>query len=138
MLGVYLRRQQALPFDWATNNCCTFVCDAIFAMTGTDLMKEFRHTPTKAAAARLYARHGGLEKIIERQAQRFGARELTYPEAPIRCGLAQRGDVALIDLASGESALAIVDLNGRELVAMAPDGPVRVPLSAARRAWRIE
>lgn len=59
-LDALLRSRAARPFEWGRNDCCTFVADAIEAMTGRDVMESVRGYSTALQAQRLAHERGGL------------------------------------------------------------------------------
>lgn len=114
------------PFAYGSFDCCLFVCDAIKAMTGTDVAANFRGAYSSAREAR---RLGSVRKITEQVTAEFCMDEVP----PLR---AQRGDVVLIKRARDYS-LGIVDLSGSHLAVAVKTGVARIPLSEATRAWRV-
>ncbi len=114
------------PFAYGSFDCCMFVCDAILAMTGTDIAAEFRGTYSSQKESR---RHGSVRSIAERVTREHG-----MPEVPVL--RAQRGDMALLKRPRDYS-LGIFDLSGMAVAAATKKGTVRVPLSEVQRAWRV-
>jgi hypothetical protein len=53
-----------VPFEWGRNDCCTFVADAIEAMTGRDVMESVRGYSTALQAQRLAHERGGLQAAV--------------------------------------------------------------------------
>lgn len=120
------------PFAWGTSDCLLTAADAIQAMTGSDPAVAHRGTySSQAGALRIVAASGcsSLEAFIAQLATAHGYLE-------IRPKFAQRGDLVLFDAQQG-TACGIVHLNGREAVCAGESGLVRLPVSTARRAWRI-
>lgn len=113
------------PFAWGKRDCCLFAADAVLCITGVDHAKKFRGRYTTArGAAKVIAKHGGLEELVNKTG--------FEPIAPL---MAQRGDVVLIDTPLGV-ALGVIDLRS-EIVGQGPDGLTRYKATDARRAWRV-
>jgi hypothetical protein len=137
------------PFAWGKNDCATFACDAVLAMTGTDLAEPLRGKYDSAllAARTMNAFVSDIEakksvadrkerptdNLLESTAFAIAAIHGIRQVPVLR---AQRGDVVLVKLENG-LALAIVSLNGHEVIAPGATGLRRLPLRSALRAWRI-
>jgi cell wall-associated NlpC family hydrolase len=132
-LYAFVRSRKDTPYAWGSNDCCSFVCDAILAMTGTDVYSEFRgkYTDEAGAGAILQTVVGSTDKAaaIDYITTKFAMPEITVP-------FAQRGDVVLLGV-DGGFALGIVHLDGSNAAAVAAEGLHRVPLTLATRAWRV-
>ena len=131
-LASYLAEVELRPFQWGTHDCALHVCNAVEAMTGTDMAHDFRGKYSNVGGAERAMRKfagGGLEALACKMAQQHELDEVW----PLRAG---RGDVALFDTEQG-ATLGIVSTNGMTVVAIALTGAVAVPLTACRRAWRI-
>lgn len=64
-LDAFLRERAAVPFAWGSNDCCTFVADAIDAMTGRDVMADLRGRYSNAfGALGLTQELGGLQAAV--------------------------------------------------------------------------
>jgi hypothetical protein len=116
------------PFAWGRHDCCLFAADAVAAITGVDPASELRgryHNPN--SAARLSVRRGGFEKMVADLAARHGM-------AALRPLQAQRGDVMLVDTEAGPALGVCL---GGKIACAAPLGLSWLPLTAARRAWRV-
>jgi hypothetical protein len=115
-------------------DCATFVCDAIEAMTGTDIAGEWRGKYTTQAGAAEITKEitGGstVEDIAVHVTGQVGMTELSTVY------LAQRGDVVLFDGAEGP-ALGLVYLNGRDAVFVGAQGLKRLAVKKCRRAWKV-
>lgn len=136
-LDAALRTSHARRFAWGEHDCCTFACDTVLAMTGTDLMASLRGRYQDAlSAARLLRQTAGagLEAVARLQCNQYW-----QPEVPPR--QAQRGDLVLADVITLDGlraeALGIVALDGRCALFAALDGLQALPLLACRIAWRI-
>ncbi len=122
-------------FAWGTHDCCLFACDVIRDAGGVDYAAPFRgRYRTAAGAARALRRFagGGLEAAAEKIAQDNGLEEVP----PL---MAQRGDFVLVDETAGPAPLeaALGVCLGETFVAAGPAGTVTLPLTRARRAWRV-
>ena len=129
-LGDALAAAGDRPFEYGKHDCCLAVCDVVLAFTGADLAADFRGYKGAAAARRILKRHGGVVGIATAIAKRH-----RIPE--VHPGLAQRGDVVIVDK-DGDKALGIVDPTGSRVVAAARAGGwVTRPVAGIKRAWRI-
>ncbi|MCH8196464.1 MAG: hypothetical protein IH904_00135 [Proteobacteria bacterium] len=129
-LGDALAAAAGTPFEFGKHDCCLAVCDVILAITGTDLAADYRGYEGEAEALAVLRKHRGVVGIMEATAARHA-----IPEVPP--GLAQRGDMVIIDK-DGDKALAIVDMTGSRVAAAARAGGwAPRPVSCIERAWRI-
>jgi len=132
-LDRFLRERQFAAFQYGRWDCCLFVCDAIREMTGVDPAAVFRGRYRSRTEARQAIREltgsRSIRAVVECVTASFGMAEI-----PVRC--AQRGDAVLIERSSDYS-LALVALNGREMIAASSRGLWRLPLSQGVRAWRV-
>lgn len=120
-------RWRNVPFTWGRMDCCVFAANCIAAMTHVDLAFDFRDKYAGAlSAARILARWGTLEQMMDEYAASFGFRIAR---------VAQRGDVVLvpIDVADADVALGIVA--DRVICAPGKERLQYVPVSSARRVW---
>lgn len=132
-LHVFLEAEARRPFVWGEHDCALFACNAVLAMTGVDLAESWRGVYSDAAsAAQAITLRLGRGKTLEDVAATIAADSSLEEIFPT---FAQRGDVVLIDSALGP-ALAICV--GVSCVAPSPGGTALVPMTSARRAWRIE
>jgi hypothetical protein len=122
----FLTATRNTRFAYGTFDCCLFACDAIKAMTGTDIAAAFRGTYTTGKAA--HQLHGSVRTIAETVTTQF-----EMPAVPVL--LAQRGDLVLIKRARDYS-LGVVDLKGQIAIALRT-GNGRIPLERAAAAWRV-
>jgi hypothetical protein len=122
------------PFAWGSNDCALFVCDAVQALTETDIASEFRDKyTTQLGAVKLIREVTGsttVEDVAAHVTQQFEMKEL--PSVLF----AQRGDVVLFDGEEGP-ALGIVYLDGRNAVFVGEGGLHKIAVSKCRRAWRL-
>lgn len=129
-LGAYLRACRDTPFAWGRHDCCLFAAGAVIAMTGIDLMGEFRgRYRTPRGAIRALRRHGAgtLEATMD---GKLLAIEPAY---------AKRGDLVLANYGEGEGALCVV--LGRDAAAVGAEGDreglVTIGRAQWRRAWQV-
>jgi hypothetical protein len=124
-LAGYLEPLRTTPFQWGTNDCCTFAAGAVAAMTGIDPMAEFRgRYRTKRGAAIALGRigTGTLSATMDGKLE------------PVPPALAQRGDVVMIDGGLGVLFGSTVILVG---AAGDRDGLVLRDRADATHAWRV-
>jgi hypothetical protein len=121
-LSALLRERQSMPFAWGSNDCCTFACDAVLAMTGQDPAEGLRdHQDAREATETLRA-HGGVRELGD---ARLGE--------PILPALGQVGDIGLVN---AENRISLVVCVGEAWVGPGIAGLVRMPASAVLNAWR--
>ena len=119
------------PFAWGTNDCALFACNVIRDITGVDFADEFRgrYDDRRGAIRVLNEIAGlGLEALADHLADREG-----IAEVPV--AFAQRGDVVLMDTATGP-ALGIC-IGGEVATPQENAGLAFVPVATARRAWAL-
>jgi len=132
-LGMAIDAAARREFGWGRHDCALAACSIVQAITGTDPAAQFRGRYTTARGALRALRSAGyddLEAAAAALAEEHGFREI----AP---ALAQRGDLLLADTRYGP-ALGAVDLSGKHGLFAGQSGAVRISVSAARRAWRVE
>jgi hypothetical protein len=130
-LLAFLADSQRQRFAWGRNDCCLFVCDAVLAMTGTDLAAAVRGRYGRASEAlRLCAAEGGLEAVVERTAGAHGL-------APISPAFAGRGDMVLLEQPALGATLTLVDFDGQSVLGPGENGITKWPLALCKRAWRV-
>lgn len=129
----YLASIAATPFAWGSNDCCTFAAGGIQAITGIDVMADFRgkYTDEAGALAAIESVCGGttVADAAAYCAQKAGLVELPKPL------FAQRGDLVVCNAPSGQLVAGLVHLNGRQIVIVGENGLYRVPLRSAVRSW---
>ena len=128
LLDAFLAEHQFDSFQYGRWDCCLFVCDAVFVMTGVDPAAAYRGTYASRAEARKAA-CGSVQATVEAVCAEHGMDETAVP-------FARRGDVALVGRRR-DCSLGIVALNGREIVLTSSAGLWRVPLGTAVRAWHV-
>jgi hypothetical protein len=136
----FLLARRNMPFAWGTNDCALFAADAVLAITDTDIAEDFRgkYSDQAGAFAVIQSIAGGttVADAAAYCAQKHGLVEWASPNGAPLPLFAQRGD--LVVMANGENLIAgVVHLNGKHLVSMAESGIVRLPVTAARRAWKV-
>jgi hypothetical protein len=133
-LEVFLQEQKGRRFQYGSWDCCLFVCEAISAMTGSDLGVEFRgkYDSLRSAEAliRRYCPVQSLSALVAGVATRWGMREVS----PLH---ARRGDMAMIRRGRGYS-LGMIALDGqRVLVLVGRDRVAAIPRLVIARAWSV-
>lgn len=130
------RQHEHQAFAWGSADCATLAADCARAITGADPLAPARgRYSTALGAKRTLTRLGWM--TIE------GFASAHYAEIPAAMALVGDwvtvGGAAAFGLGEaaefGETALAITA--GADLIARAEGGLVRLPRSAALRAWRV-
>ena len=134
LLALIAERRER-PFAWGRHDCALFACDAVDAMTGVDPARGLRGKYRSALGARRVLKDfagAGITATARKIAKVHGA-----PEVPIL--MAQRGDLAIVEseMPGGSRALSLGVVLGEDVMVPGMNGMAAVPLSAARRAWRI-
>lgn len=123
-LGDVVAQRLAVPFAWGSNDCVLFAADCVFAMTGQDLVADWRgQWSDQSSAVRAIVRAGGLEAAV----QGCGLEQIQ----PL---FAQRGDVVL-HRQGGVDALAVCV--GANLAAPGEAGLMFIGLEHGVQAWRV-
>ena len=117
----YMDARRSVPFAWRENDCASFACGAVYAMTGERL--EIPAAESPEAYARLLRDQGPLQAMVEAL--------LGDPIAP---AYAQRGDVVLLTLEGRETLGVCV---GMDIAGPGADGLALVPMACAVAAWRV-
>jgi len=149
-LAEFLEASANRPFAWGSHDCCLFVSEAIRIMTGTDIaeIKHWRgnyHDETGAYFTLFKSmRTRKFRTALERLAEEFGLVPWSH------AALAQRGDVALVQDGAAVAAIAadfgppvlkealgIVDLSGRWVACLGPEGLTRLPVDRILIAWKV-
>lgn len=121
-LGDLVQRRLAEPFAWGTNDCASFVADAVMALHCADTLAPLRvprHTARQAV--RQASAAGGVDVL-----QRCGLQ----PEPPAQ---ARVGDVVLFRQRR-HPLLAVC--NGPDALAPGHSGLECLPMAHAVAAWR--
>lgn len=126
LLAEYLAENRRRPFEFGTFDCCFFAGGAVAAMTGRDVMAEYRDTVHDARSSAVYVdAHGGVAAML--------AAKKEFTEVPIL--RAQRGDVILMDSPDGRGVVGVC--TGAAVAYVQPEGLATAPLRAVgKRAWR--
>lgn len=112
------------PFKPGTHDCALAAANAVKAMTGKDYARGFRGYRTIAEGLRkLKAK--GYEDHVALVAEHF---------EEIPPSMAQVGDIAVVQ---GDDGLALAIVQGELLYVTAPQGRALVPLTSAKRAFRV-
>jgi hypothetical protein len=116
------------PHEWGKHDCAIFTCDAVLAMTGVDIMPEFRGKYSSEAEARELIVNSGNSDLA-------GVMETRLPRVPRPS--VQRGDVVMVKggnlgIAYGDVALCVGEdqLTGKV-------GIIRIPREDWRKAWHV-
>ena len=115
-----------VPFAWSSNDCVSFVADALQAMHGRDTMAEFRTVRANQRQAWLQLREGGGLKAGL-------ARAGLVAVAP---ALASVGDVGVLAQGKGGRRKVLALCNGEDALSPGPQGLMCTPLRQAVAAWR--
>jgi hypothetical protein len=123
-LSDYMATCNFKRFEWGRHDCCLFVANCVFEMTGVDLAQGYRgRYKDKFGAYKLM--HGNLITFIEKLFWAYGMPEIPFLEA-------KTGDVVMFD-----------DLNGTTLGIkwgthiMAPGEKDLMLVPTIGRAWRV-
>lgn len=115
------------PHKWGSNDCVTFAADCVEIQTGEDPMGVFRGMYDSPLSAAKLIRELGYGTLGNAVAD-------FLPE--ILPADARRGDVVLCEDGNGIDFLAVVDR--RTAVGPGPSGAVHVPLTQAKRAFKVQ
>jgi hypothetical protein len=130
----FLSENRERRFEYGSFDCGLFVCDCIQAMTGVDVAADFRgrYHSREEAVSLIRKTTGGrsIHKIVE-----YVTAVNQMPLIPAE--YLQRGDVALIRRPSRDHSLAIVAMNGQELIVCNAKGLKSVPFAHAWLGWRV-
>lgn len=128
-LNKTLEAKEDMPFEWGYNDCFLFACDCVKAITGFDPAKGYRgRYKTAGEAYRLMDSLGGMEMVMDDFLKPIGA----FRGNP---RLLARGDVAMIRLVNGRTALGIYV--GRGVACAGTTCMEIAPVSAIVSAWGI-
>jgi hypothetical protein len=122
-LGALLAQRRAVPFAWGTNDCCTFACDCVQAISDHDPAEGLRAHRTAEEATKVLQAIGGVQSAAD---------ALLGPR--IAPALAQVGDIGLADL---EGRATLVVCVGDAWVGPGAEGSLRLPFEMVTdTAWR--
>ncbi len=119
-----ISERQRVPFEWGAQDCVTFAAACIESITGVDPIADLEPWSDERSALRRIAEVGGVEAWLD---EHYGRVEWHG---------AMRGDVGVIDQASGTTVLVVN--TGAGWVGPSEDGLTPSPPSAVRAAWRVE
>jgi len=122
-LAEFSQARASMPFDWGSNDCCTFTADAVKAMTGKDLRGAFPTYTGEMGALRAVAEGGGLLQLVS-----------SILGEPVSSKMAAVGDVVLV-LNAERELLGIC--NGTSVLAPGSAGMLALGIDTAIAAWRI-
>lgn len=126
-LSRYIEHTKVLPFEWGELDCGLFAAGAVEAMTGVDVAANLRRKYTNMAEFQNLLKIRGYTDYAAFVGEHF---ERVSP-SPV---FAQHGDIAAVNTPDG-IALGIV--GGSEIFVMMQTGLGVVPLTDAKRAWRV-
>ena len=129
LLAAEIEAARDRPFAWGSHDCALFVCNCILAITGQDFAERFRGQYKTERGAKYQLARRGYDTFEALARSRFGD-----PLETVR--LAGRGDPVFVSNDLG-FACGVVDLNGREFVAVSTDGLEHFPIDLATLAWRV-
>lgn len=121
----YLADCARRPFRPGKHDCALFVAGAVDAMTGVDPAAEWRDQYRSLKRGREILAEAGVTDMVEIAAARFPEIEPIF---------AQEGDVAVVD---GDDGPAFGLVQGPMIYVLRPDGMGFVPLTDAKRAFRV-
>jgi hypothetical protein len=134
-LEAVVARARKLTFRWGRHDCCQFVARAVAAMTGVDLLADYRPYATRRQAAAELKRVAGSPAVSVAATRALGR--------PLPSKLyAGRGDVVLVETETGagrvEETLGVC-LGPVVAVVARAGGFAEFPLTDARvrAAWRV-
>ncbi len=122
----FIASRRHVPYAYGHNDCCTFVRDAVIALTGTDVMPGVEPPTSRIAGARFLLAGGYGD--VEGLATKIFGQPLGAP------GFAGRGDVVSFE-ADDEMHLAVSI--GVMAATPALEGLAWVPLEIWRNGWKV-
>lgn len=124
-LQAHIEEWRHKKFEWGKADCALFCLYAEKAICGSSRFDDFIGKYRSAAgSAKALLKIGGGDLAAS-----VGARLVE-----IKPSKAQRGDVALIDTPLGDALSLVI---GDKVAAMGQDGLIFLPLSAAKKAWKV-
>lgn len=124
-LRAYVEVNARRPYRPGTMDCAMFMASGVEAMTGVDPAAEWRGKYRSLKRAREMLAEAGVADMVDIVAQQF------EEVPPI---FARAGDVAVVD-GNGGDAFGLVQ--GALIYVLRPDGLGLVPLTDAKRAFRV-
>ena len=121
-LVAFVESRETTPYAWGSNDCATFLADAVIEVRGTDLLEGLRGSwSNQAEAQAVLDAQGGLIAFLDSKLPR---RHVNYT---------QRGDVCLIRDSVGNPSLAIC--TGSVCAAPGPEGVERESMNKVLMVW---
>lgn len=114
------------PFQWGRHDCATCAADLIQAMTGEDIMAEFRGLYSSQKDALKTIKQAGYASLDELVTSKLQALDSLHQ--------AQRGDVLLCQT-DGPPFLAVKA--GSVAIAPGKTGPEHIHMAHWVKAWRV-
>lgn len=126
-LTALFERRQGIPFAWGGNDCVSFACDAVEAITGRDPLGGYRGRYASEAEA--------LEHLAGLDSGFIGQMKALFRPLPhVALRRLWRGDVALIR--QGKT-VSVGVFNGGQFWAPSDSGITPVPFKAGLRGWGV-
>lgn len=126
-----LARWRMASFAWGESDCLLFCGEVVEALTEIDMTSAYRgkYDNARGAAKLLGGKPGRLIT---------GFLDERFERQPV--AMARRGDVVFVT--DGEDRLfggaaAVVDLNGRAILALSEEGMKALPMERAAAAWAV-
>jgi hypothetical protein len=116
-------------FTWGQSDCFCFAADCIKAITGFDLLQNWREAyKTRDEALQLLEAHGGVQASAEEILEPLGSTECEI-------NFIRRGDLLLLEI-NGENMLAIWD-GFNALAPIDGRGLCKLNKSFIKKCWAI-
>lgn len=122
LLIAFIETHRDKSFEWATWDCCQFVGQWIYELTGKDYRAGFSYS-SEAQARELLGSSGGLIALVSSFLK------------PIHVSRAMKGDIVLANDASGAALGICLGVNSAHV---GPKGLVYFPTEHSLAAWRAE
>ena len=130
-LDAYVRERESMPFEWGSNDCCTFAADWVRIARGTDPMADLRGM--FGAGSKLARAHGACTWLASNGG--LLAAVTARMGHPIDGRLAQVGDVALVRHDGTRLSMGVC--MGAHVAAPGLCGLLMVPILQGQLAWRV-
>ncbi|WP_321289229.1 DUF6950 family protein [Alcaligenes phenolicus] len=121
-LATFIETRRERVFSWGEQDCALLAADAVLEMTGVDLASGLRGYKSARDAAARIEKAGGMRGFVASLPQK-------HP------GLAQRGDLVLVDL-EGRETFGVVVGNGY-WCGPGQDGLVFRPMSEVETVFEV-
>lgn len=127
-LADFVEARRGRPFAWGEQDCVSLAADAVWEITGVDLLAPHRGAyATEGQAEAIVAAAGGMAALLADLAGRIG-----LSDRPVR--RAQRGDLVLVQVGNQQMAGVV---NGTTVVVPGAEHIQFVPLRCIQRAWAV-